>query len=102
MKARIQNGLNAAANWFKRLKEAERFPDVRKMVKAKEDVYDVVCIDGAYHPLKNGNLGFEYPNGKVVFVKSVKEYEKYKDDGVIVGFPSNAQAIEFINDLKAE
>ena len=102
MKTRIQNGLNAAANWFKRLKDGDRFPDVRKMVKAKEDVYDVVCIDGVYHPTKNGNLGFEYPNGKIVFVKSVKHYEEYKEDGVIVGFPSNAQAMEFINALKEE
>lgn len=94
MKARIQNGLNAAANWFKRLKDGNHVPDVRKMVKAKEDVYNVVCLNGSYYPKKNGKFAVEYPGGKI-------GWETDPDD-LIIGYPTNAQAMEFINALKEE
>ncbi len=80
----LKEKFNGVATWFKRL--------TLKVKDIKQDEYTVVCNNGCYYPKKNGRFAVEYPCDKVGF-------EVNPTDGII-GFPSNAQAMEFINRLK--
>lgn len=59
-----------------------------------EDVYWVTCIGEAYYPKKNGSFFINDPFGNVGF-----KVAPSPDDSVI-GFPTNSQAMSFINTYK--